>query len=219
LLKVFVWGLLALTGCQAFAAPDVSATLQAENELIIQEATAIEQAERDDYGAIAATADAVMTEVAGLQQANLVLLATVRAGDPPDQSVIVSMEGQVPQLTPGQRWFTRTGVSQFINDADGCVVSPQITFTADVPIIYATMRVFNIEPGVQLSALWEREGMEVFRDSFVLSQGAAEICIWFSITQNDAPLTPGNWAVRLFADGAALESPLAFSIQEAAMQG
>lgn len=212
-MRVFFWALLVLAGCQTFIAPDVSATLQAENEQILQEATAIAQAARNDYEAIASTADAAMTEVAGLQQSNLVLLATVRAGDPPQQKVQVSMEGQIPQLTPGQRWFTRTGVSQFINEADGCVVSPQISFPADTPLIYATMRVFNIEPGVQLSALWEREGTEVFRDSFVLSNGAAEICIWFSISQNDAPLTPGNWAVRLFANGAQLESPMAFTIQ------
>jgi hypothetical protein len=212
--KVFVGVLLMLTGCQAFTAPDVAATLQAENQQIIQEATDIALTAEAEHAAVAAEADAAMTEVAGLQQANLVLLATVRAGDPPQQSVIVSMEGQVPQLTPGQRWFTRTGVSQSINDADGCVISPQISFTADVPLIYATMKVFNIEPGVRLSALWEREGTEAFRDSFVLSNGAAEICIWFSISQNDAPLTPGNWAVRLFADGAPLESPMAFVIQD-----
>ncbi len=215
-MKVFIWALLILAGCQAFSPSDVPATLQAENAQIVQEATSIAQALHDDFAAFAATADAAMTETVGLQQANLVLLATVRAGDPPQQSVIVSMEGQVPQLTPGQRWFTRTGVSQSINEADGCVVSPQISFTPDTPLIYATMRIFNIEPGVQLSALWEREGTEVFRDSFVLDRGAAEICVWFSISQNDAPLVPGNWAVRLFANGAALESPMAFSIQDGA---
>lgn len=214
MLRVCISGLLLLTGCQALGAPDMPATLQAENVQIIQEATAIEQAARRDGDTLAATAAAVMTEVAQLQQANMILLATVRAGDPPQQSVIVSMEGQIPDLAPGQRWFTRTGVSQFINEADGCVVSPQISFSIDVPIIYATMRVFNIEPGVQLSAVWERESTEVFRDSFVLAQGAAEICIWFSISQNDAPLTPGNWAVRLFANGAPLESPMAFTIQQ-----
>lgn len=213
-MKVFIWVVLMLVGCQALTPLDVPATLQAENLQILQEATAIAEAAQDDRLSIAATADAVMTEVAALRQSNLILLATVRAGDPPQQSVIVSMEGQVPQLTPGQRWFSRTGVSQFVNETDGCVVSPQISFTTDSQMLYATMRIFNIEPGVQLSALWEREGSEVFRDSFVLSRGAAEICVWFSISQTDAPFVPGNWSVRLFANGAPLESPMAFSIRQ-----
>lgn len=212
-MKWFVSVLLLLAGCQSLSPPDVPATLLADNERIVQEATAIAQAANADSEMIAATAEAAMTEAAGLKQANLVLLATVRAGDPPRQSVIVSMEGQVPQLEPGQRWFSRTGVSQFINQSDGCVVSPQISFSADTPILYATMRVFNIEPGVQLSALWEWEGNEMFRDSFVLSRGAAEICLWFSMSQDDAEFVPGNWSVRLFANGAPLESPMAFTIQ------
>ncbi len=206
----------AVTGCQVVGSPDIPATTQAENLEIVHEATRIAQAAQADREAVAATADAVMTEVADLQQANLVLLATVRAGDPPTQGVIVSTDGlgQVPALTPGQRWFTRTGVSQRINEADGCVVSPQITFTMDTPIIYATMRVFNIESGVQLSALWEREGMEMYRDSFVLNRGASEICLWFSIERSEVEFVPGNWTVRLFADGFQLESPLAFTILE-----
>ena len=205
----------AVTGCQVVGSPDIPATTQAENLEIVHEATRIAQAAQADREAVAATADAVMTEVADLQQANLVLLATVRAGDPPTERVVASTDGQVPVLTPGQRWFTRTGVSQAINEADGCVVSPQITFSTETPIIYATMRAFNIESGVQLSALWEREGAEVYRDSFVLNRGASEICLWFSIERSEVEFLPGNWTVRLFADGFQLESPLAFTIREA----
>ncbi len=200
-------------GCQALGAPDVPATLQAENAQIVREATLIAEASRNDQAAIEATADTVQTEVAGVQQANLVLLATVRAGDPPDAGVVASTDGRVPFLTPGQRWFMKTGLSQFINEADGCVVSPQISFDANTPIIYSTMRVYNIESGVQLSAQWEFEGAEVFRDSFVLSNSASEICLWFSMSQEDAEFLPGNWSVRLFADGFQLESPVSFTIR------
>lgn len=205
--------LLALVGCQVLDAPDVPATLQAENAQIVQEATSIARSAANDRQAVLSTAEASMTEVARIQQTNLVLLATVRASDPPDQGVIVSAGGSVPQLTPGQRWFTKTGVSQFINEADGCVISPQISFDADVSTIYATLRAFNIESGVLLSAQWEYEGNEVYRDSFVLSRGASEICIWFSIDSSDTEFLPGNWAVRLFADGFQLEAPESFVIR------
>lgn len=210
---LIAWLTLLSAGCQALGAPDVPATLQAENEQIVREATVIAQAVQADRAAIQATADAIHTEAAGIQRANLVLLATVRAGDPPDQGVVASTDGRLPLLTPGQRWFMKTGLSQFINEADGCVVSPQISFGADTPIIYSTMRAYNIASGVQLSATWEYEGTEVFRDSFVLSNSAAEICLWFSITPQDAEFQPGNWSVRLFADGFQLESPVSFTIR------
>jgi hypothetical protein len=193
----------------------VPATLQAENMQILQEATTIAQAARASEEAVMLTAQAVSTQVADVRAVNLVLLATVRAGDPVDERVVSSGESLVPQLTPGQRWFVRTGVSQFINEADGCVVSPQISFTADAPIIYATLLVYNIESGVELSALWEHEGTEAYRDGFVLNRSAAQICLWFSMEQAEVEFLPGNWTVRMCADGAPLETPISFSIRPA----
>jgi hypothetical protein len=37
--------------------------------------------------------------------------------------------------------------------------------------------------------------------------------LWFSIDANTVDFLSGNWTVRLFADGAPLESPMAFSIR------
>lgn len=218
ILKRFVWSgsLVFLAGCQVFAAPDEVATLQAENSGIIQEATAIARSANRDRDTVAATADAASTQAAQIHQANLVLLATVRAGDAPQQRVVVSTEGQVPDLAPGQSWFVKTGVSASINTTNGCVVAPQIRFASDVPVIYATLRVYNAEAGLTITATWEYEGTEVYRDSVVLSRGAAETCVWFSISPAEVDLRPGNWAARLFAKGAQLESPIAFSIFDSA---
>lgn len=206
---------MVVAGCQSFTAPDMPATLQAENQQIILEATQIAASAQADREQVAVTAAAAMTEVANLRQSNQVLLATVRAGDPPEQRVVVGSDTRAGVPEAGQRWFMKTGLSQGVNEADGCVVSPQITFPSDVAAIYATLRGFNLEPQIQFSAQWEREGIEVYRDSFVLQQGASEICLWFSITQADTDLVPGNWSVRLFANGAQLESPFTFTVVEA----
>ncbi|MBZ0302124.1 MAG: hypothetical protein K8J31_20410, partial [Anaerolineae bacterium] len=82
-----------LVGCQALGAPDVAATLQADNNQIVQEATTIARAARLNREAIAATADAASTQTTEIQQVNLVLLATVRAGDPVTQGVVASTDG------------------------------------------------------------------------------------------------------------------------------
>ena len=212
------WWLICLcwlaAGCQILEPPDTVATLQAENNEIIQEATAIAQAGQRDDQRTRESSDSSMTEVAEIQQINQVLLATVRAGDPVDTRVVANTDIQLAQITPGQRWFVRTGVSTFINEADGCVISPQIAFSADVPIIYATVRAYNIESGVQLSVQWDYEGAEVHRESFVLQQGGSDVCLWFSIDPTIVGFQPGNWAVRMFADGFQLETPMTFSIRE-----
>ncbi len=205
---------LLLAGCQVLDPPDRVATLQAENINIVQEATAIAQSAQRDRDRIQDLAVSAMTEVGNIQQSNLVLLATVRAGDPVEERVVANADIQLAQITPGQRWFVRTGVSNFINEADGCVVSPQIAFSADASPIYATVRAFNIEPGVQMSVQWDYEGAEVHREGFTLQQGGSDICLWFSIDQTLVDFAPGNWAVRMFADGFQLETPMTFSIRE-----
>jgi hypothetical protein len=157
-----------------------------------------------------------MTEVAQIQQSNQVLLATVRAGDEPQIDVVVNTNAFTGPPTPGQRWFVKTGVSQAINEADGCVIAPQIAFEADTPVIYATLRAYNVEAGTRISAQWAYEGSEVHTEGFNLNRSSSEICIWFSLDQTTAEFLPGNWTVRLFADGAQLESPMPFSIREPA---
>lgn len=214
-MKVLSLGcLLLLVGCGVLNPPDVSATLLAENQAIVQEATAIARAARVDNERVQATADFAATQVASLRQINLALLATVRAGDPPRPRVVAETDIRPVSLTPGQRWFVKTGVASKINDSDGCVRSPQISFVADTPIIYATMRAFNVEAGLELSSVWNYEGAEVHRERFTLDQNWAEVCLWFSIDPSTVDFAPGNWTVQMFANGAQLEAPMAFSLRE-----
>jgi hypothetical protein len=213
--------LIQIAGCQVFTPPDPVATLQADNNAIIAEATAIARAVDIDRRDVQATAMAAMTEVADLQTGNLELLATVRAGDPPQARVVAQTNSALAAQTPGQRWFTKTGVALQINQADGCVVAPQITFPAGVEKIYSTMHALNVEAGLQLSAAWSYEGTEVHQESFTLDRDWSEVCLWFFIDSATVDLLPGHWSVQMYADGVGLESPTAFTIgsDEANMEG
>ena len=208
-------------GCQVLDPPDRVATLQAENSAIIAEATTIARATNIDRDRVQESSLSVMTEVAAVRASNLELLATVRAGDPPRPRVVAETNSASVTLTPGQRWFTRTGVSSQINEADGCVIAPQISFSSDIEKIYATMFGLNVEAGLQLSVSWAYEGAEVHQESFTLDRDWGEVCLWFFIDSATVDLLPGNWTVQMFADGFNLETPMAFTIQpgEANMEG
>lgn len=207
-----IW-LLALAGCQVFAGPDVPATLQAENMDYVVEATALAEDAIDTQQQVQATAEAAGTRVAAVQGVNRVLLATVQAGDPAGGRLIVANTIATPvDLDPGQRWFIKTGVSDTVRSSDGCVENPRLRFEANTQRIYATVRAFNIESGVRLSAEWYYEGTTVWQEAWVLDRGSSDICMWFDIDPGKVDFLPGNWSVNLFADGFQLEEAMTFAI-------
>lgn len=211
--------LVAASGCAALNAPDVPATLQAENLGFVQEATQIAQAGAADRALIAATADAAATQVAELQGINTALLATVRAGDGPQQDVraAVVADSAPADLAEGQRWFVPTGTTASVRDSDGCVVAPQVSFPADAERIYATVRGYNVNAGVVMGVEWLYEGTPVWQERWPVERDWPDICMWFYIDPATVDFQPGNWSVRLLADGFQLEQPLTFSIQGADM--
>lgn len=187
------------------------ATFQAESRMYVAEATAIAQTAQVDTRRVVVTAQAAETKIAEIQSVNLVLLATVRAGDPV-QGVVADTVATPVGLDPTRRWFVKTGTSERVRESDGCVVDPHISFSVDARQIYATVRAFNIQSGTLMSAQWYYEGNEVWRDSWTVPQNAADLCIWFDIQPSYVEFQPGNWSVRLFADGFQLEDPMAFAL-------
>jgi hypothetical protein len=219
--RLFLLGsvLLAASGCGVLSRPDVPATLQAENLGFVQEATQIAQAGAADRALIAATADAAATQVAALQGVNTALLATVRAGDPPEPGVrAAARTGSAPAgLAEGQRWFVPTGMAASVRESDGCMENPQVSFPADTERIYATVRGYNINAGVVMGVEWLYEGTSVWQEQWPVERNWPDICMWFYIDPATVDFQPGNWSARLFADGFQLEQPLTFSIQGADM--
>ncbi len=159
------------------------------------------------------TAQAVGTKIAEIQAVNSVLLATVRAGDPAGGVVVDTIATPVG-LDPNRRWFVKTGTSESVSEVDGCVEDPHITFSVDTQQIFATVRAFNIQSGTLMSVQWYYEGNEVWQDSWTVPQNSADLCIWFDIQPSYLEFKPGNWSVRLFADGFQLEDPMAFAMTE-----
>lgn len=209
---VALW--VALSGCQVLDPPDVPATLQTENLSYVVQATEIAQQATLEAEDVRATAQAAGTRAADIQMVNRVLLATVRAGDPDDSVSVVANTLATPVgLDPNQRWFVKTGVSTRVRESDGCVEDAHIRFSTEDQRIYATVVAYNINQGVRMSASWAHEGNTVHEDSWIVNRNAAHICIWFDISGDVVALTPGNWSVRLFADGFQLEEAMTFSIQ------
>ena len=105
---------LALCACQSLAPPDSGATLRARERDILDEATAIARAAAADLQRAEATVVYEATKIASMQQENTALLVTVRAGDASPARRQGTGIIQRPPLTPGSRWFEKTGVSRFI---------------------------------------------------------------------------------------------------------
>ena len=208
---------LALCACQSLAPPNSGATLRARERHILNEATAIARAAVDDLQRAEATVVQKATEIASMQRENAALLVTVRAGDAPPVRRLGTGSSHRPPLTPGSRWFEKTGVSRFIDPSDGCVVSPQINFANDISLLYVTVRAWNVAAGLRLSVQWWHEGDPVHNEDFTLARAWKERCFWFFLTPDMVPFAPGSWSVQLYADGASLETPQAFSLREAAM--
>lgn len=205
---------LCLCACQTLTPPDANATLRAGERRILREATAIARSASRDLQQLRATIEVQESAIAAMQESNAELLVTVRAGD--EEAVRPSSFSR-PRgpLTPGARWFAKTGLSRFISAQTGCVVSPQISFTNDADVLYVTLRAWNVRAGLQLSVQWWHESEPVHSEAWTLPTDSTENCYWFSLTPDLAPFITGSWRVQMYADGAALETPQSFTFREA----
>lgn len=221
--------LLALSACQALQAvqgPDTEATLLAEGAAYVAEATAIAATALSDQAIVEATVAAAGTQAAELGSINQQLLATARAAIPPTPPRVVGSAPQVEgQIAPenmdavmegglSSSGFMNTGVSASVRQSDGCADGLQTQFTSSTARIYATTRAASIRAGTVMSVEWRRNGELVFSDNWTVQRDATNFCLWYFITPEDVPFQPGQWSVRLFADGAAIEPEAAFVITE-----
>lgn len=208
---------LVVTACANLLPPDTGATLAAQNNAIIAEATAIRETNQAQEARIVATASAVETAAFRINAINRELLATVRAVVPPTQALIASANNAASTPVAGQFRLLQTGTGTGVRTEDGCVTSPQISFPADTTQIYATVRAFNIAAGTPVSVEWMYAGENVWSESFSMERSAAEICLWFFIEPSVVPFTPGEWSVNIVAGGLPADAPMRFTIEDAAV--
>src|SRR5687768_17450673 len=100
-------------------APDTNATLQAERATLVVEATGIPQTRDARESMVLGTALAAETQVIVRNSINGQLLATVRAGDPPTQQLVVANPtGLFPTAFP---------------DSNGILTTPEVGSDANLP--------------------------------------------------------------------------------------
>lgn len=202
------------SACAAFNTEDTYATLSAERVAFATESVLLREINLIERTEAAATMQAAEATMALSNGVNQQLLATLQRNVTPTPQLesIQQVDARQAAEFEGRRLFFKTGVSDFVNPEDGCVVSPSLTFSVNTPQIYATAQAFNIEVGTPLDARWYYEEELVYEFSFTTTRAYTEWCFWFDITPDLVEFRPGSWSVRLFADGFQLEEPMSFTM-------
>lgn len=212
-----------LTACQVFRGVDTQATLQVENRAYATEVLALEQTAQVRRAAIDITAQAAATQVAVVDIVNRQLLATVRAGEtrvPSIQSDVVAnatpgVASEQPTSVGTQTQFVDIGTAATVRESDGCAAGLQTQFSPDTQRIYVTARALNIKQGTEMSVEWLYNGQKIAEDRFSVSRDDDDFCLWFYIDAADVTFSPGEWSVRLLANGTPIDPATSFRILEA----
>ena len=228
--------LLAVVGsaCSALTPEDPAATLQAEREGYIAEATSIAQSAQAQATEVQATAVAAQTHVAAMEGRNQQLLATLRVVLPPTQQIVNSSgvvtpgsmatqapggiaaptqpgaSGDVPANTDGSLGdmrFTQVGTASSVRDSDGCAVALEYSFPANIQRIYITTRGLNVKAGTQMHVEWDYQGQSTHTEDWTVPTDDSDFCTWFYIEPTGDQFASGNWSVSLTANGVPVDPP------------
>lgn len=240
-------GLLAaltlLGACSALTPDDPAATLRAEREGYVAEATQIASNIVIQQTQSLETVAAAESQLSQIEARNAALLLTLRAAVPPTQQVIsdsgIVTPGQV--ATPAQPGSAGSvsnvtaipgdsalvGTTQFVSvataltvrDSDGCAAIVESAFAADVQRIYVTARAQNIVQGTVMRVEWFYEGSATFSESFTVGVNDDDFCLWFYIEPTETVFSPGSWSVQLYANEQAIQPNMAFTIGDVMTEG
>ncbi len=236
-----MWLSLVLTvailigACSALTPEDPAATLQAERDGYIAEATSIAQSAQAQATEVETTAVAAQTYVAVMEGRNQQLLATLRVVLPPTQQIVNSggvvtpglmatqaPGGVVPEGTQpatggdntantsgslGDMQFTQVGTASSVRDSDGCAVSLEYSFPANIRRIYITTRALNVKAGTQMHVEWDYQGQSTHTEDWTVPNDDADFCTWFYIEPTGDQFASGNWSVSLTANGIPVDPP------------
>ncbi len=204
-----------LGACQVLNAPNVPATLSAQNTAFAAEVTSIPLSLGETSVAVARTAVMAETNVADVNSVNRQLIATVNAVVPATPAPQV---GSAPITNDGQLSNTVAnalvdiGVAARKRDSDGCADGTQSQFAVDVPIIYATTRATSISANAVVAVEWKYQGQVVGSGSYTVPKDETNFCIWFPLDPATVPFTPGSWSVQFTLNGNLIEPTIFFNI-------
>ncbi|MBL8131149.1 MAG: hypothetical protein JNL42_04765 [Anaerolineae bacterium] len=238
----FLAALTLLGACSTLSPDDPAATLRAEREGYVAEATQIASnilIQQTQSLETVATAEAHLRQV---ESRNAALLLTLRAAVPPTQQIIsdsgIVTPGQVATPAPpgsvgagnvtaipgdnvpvGSMEFLSVATALTVRDSDGCADLAANSFTADVQRIYVTARAQNIAQGTVMRVEWFYEGSVTFSESFTIGVNDDDYCLWFYIEPTETAFSPGNWSVQLYANEQAIQPNVAFTIGDVMTEG
>lgn len=224
-MRLLSTGLLVLisviTGCETLNTVDTPATLQAEVAAYAAEAAAIPVTLVAQNTAVAATAIYAETYIAQVDGINRQIVATLRAGIPPTPQIVLGDPNAssgagagAANAVSGFTEFTPPQTASAVRDSDGCAEVITTEFGTSDSTIYVTTRAFNMRADTDMAVEWTYGGQIVYSFNFVVDIDDADYCLWFSITPDDVAFSPGDWSVRLLANGAPIEPSAAFAIVE-----
>jgi hypothetical protein len=209
---------LLLGACQVLNAPNMPATLNAQNTAYAAEATAIPLALGQTSVAIARTAVAAETHVAEINSINRQLIATANVIAPstlsPQIAVAPVDSGNGQTANSAVTTFADSAVTSRKRDSDGCADGSGAQFPVDTSIIYAITRATTINSGDIVSVEWKYQGQVVSSGSYTASQDETNFCIWFPLDPANVPFTPGSWSVQFSLNRNVVEPTLFFNIGE-----
>ena len=211
--------MILLTACQAIQADDPAATIAAGEALYGTEAAKVAATSEIRRTEVMATVNAAGTQIYEVENVNAQLFATlenvitatpqmnVERVDPPADM----MDDMVDRIES----IVTTGITQSINDANGCAINAQSSFSqSSLDSLYATMQAFGVPTGSQLRAEWYQNETLVVADDWALPWDADNTCLWFIIDRNDTDFAAGSWTVRLYLNSVPIGQPMAFSVGE-----
>ena len=135
-------------------------------------------------------------------------VSLVPTAPPVDQQNVVQ-----PTLDPNGPSLTQITLTEKVGN-DDCPLNPTTSFSTDATDIYVTAVANNVGQGDTLTADFSVNGQAIKTYSWSPDFTIRGACIWFHMPSTDVQYTPGNWSVALTINGAAVGSPIPFSISD-----
>ena len=214
--------MLFLAGCNAFAAGDSVATIDADLTMYAAESDMIRAAATAESNMALETVVAASTRVAELSVVNAALGATLRAnytGTPEVEAVVVSAEDMGSSLeddmmddstagqpAAGQMEVSNLSTASGIDSNSGCSSGTVRQFSQSVSEIYVTARVTALRAGAVFQVTWFRGAALVYEWAWQSTYSKSFECIWFFATPEDFAFTPGGYSATMTVDGLELGS-------------
>ena len=107
----------------------------------------------------------------------------------------------------GDMQFTQVGTASSVRDSDGCAVSLEYSFPANIQRIYITTRGLNVKAGTQMHVEWDYQGQSTHTEDWTVPSDDSDFCTWFYIEPTGAQFAAGNWSVSMTANGVPVDPP------------